>query len=712
MPDPPPQAGPASGRWSRVLFLGDDAPRRAFAHAVLARLAAAHSAAELRITLRVAPGRQADWAWTRWLPHIRRASAGVERRPPFVPDVRPCAEEPLVVVVLDGAEPGGHLGGLRNTVVLDLDGRRHRPGRTTLRLDAGSRGVTATWVDQDRTPCSAPVTDARAVAGLLAPETANADPAGRRITAALDAIGPDHPGGWSQPLTVPPTIDQLLPPIVPTHDRGLTAAAPPEGGPLMLPLGLVDQPFERLPDVLRVDLSGHLLVSGADGSGRSTLLTTVVITLVLTCTPYEAQVYCLDPDGSLDALSGLPHVGAVASDAETAGATIATVTALLDHRRHLFAEYGVDGMPGYRSRRAEFPDERYGDVFLLVDGAVPGAYEADLARVAADGPGHGVHLVVTAAHGPQPPAFLQAGTGLALCLDDPGTPGRGTIGEAVYLTALPRVDGVESTRGLRSAVAALVTEVAEHWGERPGAPGVRPLPPVVTAGSLPEPDSPLHAVIGVNEGELAPIQHDFATAPHLIVIGEEGSGKTNLLRLVAESITLSQSPIEARILLVDYRGGLLHAMPEEFVLGHAFSAGVLGELVSGTAHAISERLSPGSGGRAARPDWPGPRLFMLIDDYEQVRDQGLLEPLIEYLPLGYELGVHLVVACSSSVAGEAMADPLLRGLHDAGSGTLLLSCPPEEGDVLDGLEPHGLPPGRARYRAGGETLLIQTALSE
>jgi S-DNA-T family DNA segregation ATPase FtsK/SpoIIIE len=368
-------------------------------------------------------------------------------------------------------------------------------------------------------------------------------------------------------------------------------------------------------------------------------------------------------------------------------------------------------MPGYRSRRAEFPGERYGDVFLLVDGAVPDAYEADLSRLAADGPANGIHLVVAAGRAPEPPAFLQAGTGLELRLD---TSGRGMIGESAYLTALPRVDGVESTDGLPAALASLVSEVAERWGERPGAPGVRPLPSVVTAGSLPEPDSPLRAVLGVNEGELAPVQHDFVTAPHLIVIGDAGSGKTNLLRLLAESITLPQSPVEARILLVDYQGQLLRAIPEEFVLGHAFSAGVLGELVSGTALAIGERVSPGSGGRAAREDWQGPRLFILVDDYEQLGDggHGLLEPLVEYLPLGYELGAHLVVACSSGDAGEAMADPLLRGLHDAGAGTLLLSCPPGEGDVLDGLEPRDLPPGRARYRAGGETLLIQTALTE
>jgi len=622
--------------------------------------------------------------------------------------------------VLDGADlpAGDRLGaaGFRNTVVLDLDGKRRRPGRTTLRLDAGAGGVRAVWIDQDRTYRSTPLAGARAAAALLAPETAGADPAGHRLAAVLDAVGPEHPHAWSPPLTVPPTIDHLLPPLVPTHDRGLTTAAPPEGGPLMVPLGTVDRPFERLPDVLRVDLSTHLLVSGPAGSGRSTLLTTLAIALALTHSPREAQIYCLDLDGSLAELSGLPHVGAVAGDAETAGATIAKLTVLLDHRERLFTEHGVDGMAAYRSRRAEFPGERYGDVFLLVDGATPEACHADLGRIAADGPAHGIHLVVAAGRGPEPPEFLRAGTGLELRLDDPAvaTAGRGTIGLSAFLTALPRVDGVESTHGLPAAVAALVTEIAEHWGERPGAPGVRALPAIVTAGSLPEPESRLRAVIGVNEGELAVVQHDFATAPHLIVIGAEGSGKTNLLRLVTQSITLSHTPLEARILVVDYRGGLLHSMPEEFVLGHAFSAGVLGELVEGTARAIGERMAPpGSGDRAAR-QWQGPRLFILVDDYEHVRERGhsLLEPLIEYLSLGHELGAHLVVTCSSDDAGAALDDPLLRGLHDAGAGTVLLSCPPEEGDVLDGLEPRDLPPGRARYRAGGETILIQTALTE
>jgi S-DNA-T family DNA segregation ATPase FtsK/SpoIIIE len=166
--------------------------------------------------------------------------------------------------------------------------------------------------------------------------------------------------------------------------------------------------------------------------------------------------------------------------------------------------------------------------------------------------------------------------------------------------------------------------------------------------------------------------------------------------------------------VVDYRGALVNAVPEKFLLGHAFSSRVLGQLVEGTVRAIGERKATQDSSDRAVRGWHGPRLFILVDDYEQLRDggQSLLEPLIDYLPRGYELGAHLVVACSSTDVATALSDPLLRGLHDAGAGTVLLSCPPTEGDVLDGLEPRELPPGRALYRAGSLTTLIQTALSD
>jgi S-DNA-T family DNA segregation ATPase FtsK/SpoIIIE len=77
--------------------------------------------------------------------------------------------------------------------------------------------------------------------------------------------------------------------------------------------------------------------------------------------------------------------------------------------------------------------------------------------------------------------------------------------------------------------------------------------------------------------------------------------------------------------------------------------------------------------------------------------------------MGYEVGAHVIVA--RSAAGVATPEPLMRGLHDAGGATLLLSRLPEDGEVLDGVEPRAVPTGRGRYLSGGEEFVVQTALA-
>jgi type VII secretion protein EccCb len=676
-----PEAPPEWYRWSRVLFRGDEERRRTLAGEVVARLAAAHAPDEMVVVLRVSPQRRADWAWTRWLPHL--SAEGEEEllvdRPPFEEDSRPDRKEPLAVIVVDGLEPPA--GDRRGTVVLDLSGTRRRPGRTTLRVDAEAEGVRAVWAGHGHTERSAVFDDA-------APLVPTAIEAGRY------GLGEAF-GDWPPPLDASPTLEHLLPPLVPTAGRGLVTADPPEGGFLTVPVGVVDRPFERVRGLLRVDLSGergHVLVIGDAGTGRTTLVTTLVAALALTGTAREVQFYCVGFGGSLDALAGLPHVGTVADERapDRVGRTIAQVTALLTHRERLFADHGVDGMAGYRRRRAEgeFGDEPYGDVFLVVDDAATlrrdfAEHAAALECLAARGLDHGVHLVLTAADGSE----LDARTFTELRLDDPARPGYGRTGGLVHRTALPRADGVPDARGLAQGLASLVAEVAEYWAGRAGAPDVRVLPDRLSARSLPPPDGGLRVVLGLADGALTPVAHDFVTSPHLMIIGKAGSGRTNLLALVAQSITATHTPGEARILITDRSGDLQRAVPEDFVLGNAFSPGVLGELIDGTARAIAERV-PGP--------WHGPRLFVLVDDYEPgpERDPDPFEPILEYLPLGYGVGVHLVVARSADGAADA---PLTRGLRDAGSAALSLS---------------GSPAGRGRYRAGDETLLVQTALAE
>ncbi|MCZ9340494.1 hypothetical protein NGM37_22305, partial [Streptomyces sp. TRM76130] len=123
------------------------------------------------------------------------------------------------------------------------------------------------------------------------------------------------------------------------------------------------------------------------------------------------------------------------------------------------------------------------------------------------------------------------------------------------------------------------------------------------------------------ETELGTAWQDFSETPHLVLFGDSETGKTNLLRLMAKSIVQAFTPAEARILVVDYRRQLVEAVPEEYRLGHAVSVDQLRNQLAGVGKALRERM-PGpdiSPSRMRLADWwKGPRLFVLVDDYDLV----------------------------------------------------------------------------------------------
>jgi S-DNA-T family DNA segregation ATPase FtsK/SpoIIIE len=595
----------------------------------------------------------------------------------------------------------------------------------------------------------------RAPAQVAEPEPAEdeEDDSITLLSVALDRLhdsGPPAHEVWLPPLDLPTPLDGLLPELVADPERGLCAAGWPGVGQLRVPVGLVDKPFEQLRDPLLVDLSssgGHVGVVGGSQSGKSTVLRTLIASLALTHTPREVQFYCLDfGGGTLAGLSKLPHVGGVAArlDSERISRTVAEVTAVLNHREQLFLDHSIDSMATYRRRRAagEFADEPHGDVFLVVDGWATVKQDFDsfiptFNQMAARGLNYGIHLVVGAARWMELSAQVrdQIATRLELRLGDtmdsvidirkaatvPRVPGRGlTESKLHFLAALPRIDGQERSEDLTEGVADLVDRIAQQWSG-PAAPPVRMLPHRLPSTELPQPElsEGLRVPLGLDEERLNPVWHDFSRTPHLMAVGDTESGKTNLLRLMASSVTAKYTPSEARILVVDYRRELVEAVPEEYRLGHAVSADALRELVDGSARAIKTRL-PGediSPSRMRKADWwQGPRLFILIDDYDMIGGTNSFDhafaQLFDYLALGHEVGLHIVVARSATSAGRGLNDQLLRRLDEVNTPGLLLSCPPSEGYIFGNVKPRNLPQGRAQHIVRRKPTLIQTALLE
>ena len=541
---------------------------------------------------------------------------------------------------------------------------------------------------------------------------------------------------WLPPLDEPAVLDDLLGGLTTDAARGLTAANAALRGALQVPVALVDRPYEQRRDVAWLDLAGsagHTAIIGGPQSGKSTAARTLVTSLALTHTPREVQVYCLDfGGGSLASLRDLPHVGGVAGRLDTAivRRTVGDVATLLADRERRFAAVGIDSVAAFRRLRRPsdldatlaVPEDGFGDVFLVVDGWVTlrNEYEdleAVLVDIATRGLSYGIHLVASATRWTD---FRQQikdlfGSRLELRLGDPGdsmvnrktaanvpesSPGRGLTSDGMHLlTALPQRAG--------HGHAALVNGIATAW-TGPPAPPVRMLPAALPyATMLATTESGDHAPLGkglslplgVAEADLRPVLVDFASEPHLVAFGDSESGKSSLLRSIAESITRRFAPEQARIVIVDYRRSLLGAVNTDHIIGYGTAAENTAPLIESVGVYINNRR-PGPDVTPeqlrARSWWTGPECFVLVDDYDLVASgpANPLLPLLDHLSRARDLGLHLILTRRAGGASRALYEPILQRLRELGTPGIVMSGDRDEGALLGNVRPGPQPPGR------------------
>jgi S-DNA-T family DNA segregation ATPase FtsK/SpoIIIE len=551
------------------------------------------------------------------------------------------------------------------------------------------------------------------------------------IVDRLKGQGPPAHQVWLPPLNEAPALDQLLPLLAATAERGLAATEYPAAGRLVVPVGLVDKPFEQRRDLMYLDFSGaagHGMVVGGPRSGKSTLLRTMIGSFALTHTASEVQFYCLDfGGGGMGQLQGLPHVGGVAGrlDADKVRRMVAEVSGLVTRREELFRAQGIDSIATFRTRRqrGQLPDEPYGDVFLVVDGWLTFKQEFELLEavvtdVAQRGLAYGVHLVVGASrYGEIRPALkdllqtrvelklgdaMESETDRKVAVNVPaGAPGRGLTADKLhFLAGLPRIDGSSQVEDLADGVTGLVGAVAAAW-TGPRAPQVRMLPELLPAEQLPKGgEYPQYGIaIGVDESALAPVFLDFDTDPHFIVFGDGETGKTALLRLLLQRITERYTPEQARIVIGDYRRSLLGQVTTPHLLEYAAAQPALLSFL-GDIRGSMERRIPGPDVTQEqlrdRSWWTGAELFLVIDDYDLVATSSgnPLSQLLEVLPFAKDIGLHLIIARRSGGAGRALYEPVMQRLKELGAQGIVLSGEKDEGVLLGNVKPQRMPPGR------------------
>lgn len=572
------------------------------------------------------------------------------------------------------------------------------------------------------------------------------------IVRRLEAQGPAAHQVWLPPLDSPPSLDSLLPGLAPVPGRGMTQPGYEGAGRLVVPVGLVDKPYEQRREPLWTDFggaAGHMQILGGPQSGKSTLLRSIIASFALTHTPHEVQFYGLDfGGGGLSAVAGLPHVGGVASrlDPEKVRRTVAEVYGVLTRREEYFRTANISSIAEFRARRARgdisVTDQPWGDVFLAIDGW--GNFRTDyealdpvILDIAARGLGYGIHLILTASRSMEVRSNLKDHlmNRLELRLGDPmdsefdrkvaanvptGVPGRGqTPQKQHFMAAVPRIDGLSSDTDLAEATAALASEVGRHW-QQPGAPEVRLLPREFPASQLPPGNRfPNRGIsFALDEDSLEPVFVDFDQDPFFLIFGESESGKSNLLKLLIKRLTERYDSDNCKLFVVDNRRSLLGVTPPSHLAEYIPMSNQMQHHMDALADLMQRRTPTADVTQEQlrnRSWWRGPTVFVIVDDYDLVSTSSgnPLSGLTDMLPFARDVGVRFIIARSTAGAGRAGYEAFTQRIKELGAQGVVLAGDPGEGDLLGGVRPRPMPAGRGVFvsRKRGKPL-VQVGLTE
>lgn len=592
--------------------------------------------------------------------------------------------------------------------------RRDQPGRAFARTSAGTiTEFQAGYIDagpaRDRDS-----SDAIVELGKSEPPLSGHDsekPSGQNLAAVVAAISaaavelkmPEPPAPWLPEL--PQIVD--------------VSAIPAPGNPSEAVLGIVDEPRRQAQTPFTFDLEadGNLLIYGGRSSGKSTALVTLCISLAEQLSPGDLQFYALEYGrGSLRPLSSLPHCISVLSgeEAEMAGKLFSRLQQELQSRRESFKSAGATSYGEARTAGVEVPR-----LLVIIDGLVAlssspdgGALTDGLADLVRAAQPFGVHFALASEGRALPLNSLLRGIGKRIVLrmtdqdydllelDRTATqqarlvPGRGFVGSGLLIQCA-RVGAKDED------VREELRRVSSKWeGQEWHRPRpITALPSQVRLADLGIASAWYQVPFGLRDADQSVAVAELAEGPFLIIGPPDSGRSTALATMVAGLLNAIDRP-EVWAVLPRRGSSISRLTPTDRV--------VTGKAGVAQIRALAEGLE-------ARQAEDRP-VVLVVDDAEDLTDQGALADLDLIARQGAELGVHLVVAGEI----EALRTSLASWSRSVRRGRRGLVLRPDRADDLSVL---GLGTNRLRIRANlprgagyligpGVSELVQVALPE
>ncbi len=335
-----------------------------------------------------------------------------------------------------------------------------------------------------------------------------------------------------------------------------------QGFSIVLPIGLADNPQAQSQYAVAANFlaDGHLLVCGASGAGKTTLMQTMLYGAVTRYTPKEINLYIADfSSRTMAVFAPLPHVGAVCFDGddEKLAATFEMLQNTLASRKSSFSSLGIGSYKEYVTQRDDCPAIVFFiDNFLAFNESYE-QYEDALAYISREGASYGIYLVLSCNGSGDLRSRLRQNFTCGVALQMPDrfeyeavvgdrteivpegrTAGRGLIKAPLpveFQCALPvkEESGLSQAQTLRRLFEHMAREqtgvAVKKVGETLDALSYRELMARGDVAQLPK--SVFALGLALEEGE--PVTVDF-DAEYCYTVGGSGkAGKTNILKTIA-----------------------------------------------------------------------------------------------------------------------------------------------------------------------------------